>query len=688
MAPVSSTFAVLLVLLPLATGLCHRSADCADSLACTVDYCEPTKNTCYHFPRGELACGPSPPSAVGTAYTFAAFREEVNSDALSPRQRLVIVEAAIKTLRDVHPHRDLHLTLLGVDPVGPLSRLARRTRADIAANATATTSMQTTLAFHQSMIKIFNSLQDLHTTYRAPGILATSVAALPFVVRHYYTPSRKRGYVISDIAHGAVLPPSFRKGTRLVSFNGVPIDAAVRSAGAQGIGANPAAQIARGCRRLTRRFLFRQMLPYRRRARVGYLSGDGGQRFIEVEWMLADFAASQEGATDAAAATASSGVHADAFAKATQRILPKLAQMSWKMSGKSSKLPKAARIAVDGSSLVLSSDPPAPNVARPSNHTNTSPNVTALPVDPLVADHIRGFIVPTPSGPLGVIKIYDYRTFFFPQFLLTFLRLVMSLQDQPAVIDIRGNNGGIAYLAQTSIQFFTSRRVEPVLFSTRITRTTARLENALPAEDGKRGEETSFTASVWHGLRAGDQFSGAFSLITALLFSEYIGERFRGEMLVLTDGETYSSGDVFAASCQDNAAGVIVGEDATTGAGGSSSALYSLWLHKRLPKLFPRLPGGVDFALSYRRMNRVGKYAGIAVESFGVTPDVRYYPTYRDRVEGDVDLYGFLARLIKRRKKEKAGSKPTPRPVPLFNLTLDPEDQRNPLPGQDAPLRV
>lgn len=643
MAPPQTRLArALLLALPLllaalphaAASLCKRSTDCADKRSCTLDYCEPAKNQCYNFPKPGVPC-----DAPATFHTIASLRSAV--PPLSAAERLIIVKASIGVLRDVHPHRDLHLALRGVDPVPLLLAHERKLSADIAANRTA---LESPFDFHQRMITIFNMLDDLHTTYRAPPPLREALAVLPFSLRHYYTTDadgrQERRYVVTDVANDILIGnPAFAVGVRIMSFNYVDIDAAVQRSGADGVGANSAARICRGSRRLTRRFLRRQVAPKREFATVGFLAPSGILRYVNLRWSIAQFI---EPLRDPLGDVAASGsaLYASAFERAASGIVPKLNKMSDHL----------------------------PTLRASADSTATR---TELEVNPFVAQHLAGEVVETKYGKLGIIRMYDFNSFLFLTFLEQVLKLLMSMKDHAVVIDVRGNNGGIVYLAQMSIQFFTQKRVKPMLWSTRITETTAILENAISVK-GKpilsKNPTTSFTESIRFGLRAGDQFSGAFSLISEALFQEYTGERYTREMYVLTDAETYSAGDVFAAAVQDNEAAFVIGEDETTGAGGSSTIVYSYYLARRCPDIFPPLPGDVDFALSLRRMNRVGAFSGIAVEHFGVTPNKRYYPTMRDRTQGDADLHEFLAEFISRRHNE---SRPAPSPTaPPPNTTI------------------
>lgn len=623
---------------------CRRAADCADQLRCTVDYCEPTENRCYNFPKFAPPC-----NGTSVAHTLASLRSEVDQNPLSPKERLTIVNAAITVIRDVHPHRDMHLALRGVDPVPDLQTLARDLYADVAANRSAADS---NFDFHQAMIRAFNALDDIHTKYRAPAPLRHSVAVLPFLLRHYYVnegddaddtndAGHERRYVVTDVANDFLVGnPAFVPGVRVVTFNHVDIDTAVQRSGADGVGANFAARILRGSRRLTRRFLHRQLAPQRKFATVGFLTENGHLQHVRLPWLIAAFPKRSADSIGFTAALAASTANSQQIADEFKAAIPSLVAMS--------------------------------NHMAPIQFASVSSlgSRKAVDVNPFVASHLSSEVITTKFGKLGMIRIHDFNSIQFFTFFEEVLKLLLAMKDHAVVIDVRGNNGGIVYLAQMTIQFFSENKVKPMQWSMRITDTIARLENAV-TKLGKPTDSESpslFTESIRYGMLAGDQFSGAFSLIDETVFREYDGERYNREMYVLTDAETYSSGDVFAAAVQDNEAAFVVGEDATTGAGGSSTVVYSKYLVLRCPDIFEELPGGVDFSLAFRRMNRVGPSSGIAVEHFGVTPNKRYYPTLRDRTEGDVDLHEFLAEFISARHN---ASRPAPSPAtPPPNTTL------------------
>lgn len=99
----------------------------------------------------------------------------------------------------------------------------------------------------------------------------------------------------------------------------------------------------------------------------------------------------------------------------------------------------------------------------------------------------------------------------------------------------------------------------------------------IPEERAARLEDITLAA------RFGDPF---FLRITALrgLVNSYTGPRYMGPVIVVSDAETYSCGDVFASNVQDNGVALLVGVYDFTGGSGSIVAFNT--------ELFALIPDG------------------------------------------------------------------------------------------------
>src|SRR5207247_9443893 len=95
------------------------------------------------------------------------------------------------------------------------------------------------------LIDIFTSLLDLHTHYVPPEPYRSHTVYLPFLIEECTRGGRQQ-YVVSKVAAGAGLDPSFASGVEVTHWNGTPIKRAIeRNAARQG-GRNDDSRLARG----------------------------------------------------------------------------------------------------------------------------------------------------------------------------------------------------------------------------------------------------------------------------------------------------------------------------------------------------------------------------------------------------------------------------------------------------------
>jgi hypothetical protein len=146
---------------------------------------------------------------------------------------------------------------------------------------------------------------------------------------------------------------------------------------------------------------------------------------------------------------------------------------------------------------------------------------------------------------------------------------------------------------------------------------------------------------------SGEQHSRALPLTPPERCND-IGQRYPGPVVAIVDANTYSSGDLFAAGFVDNKVGTLVSLDQATGAGGAN-----VWRSQQVALALsgthaapPRLPGGIEYTLAFRRAIRAGESAGIGIEDRGINGHLHYAPTLRDLQEGNCDLKAFCCRLL------------------------------------------
>ena len=118
---------------------------------------------------------------------------------------------------------------------------------------------------------------------------------------------------------------------------------------------------------------------------------------------------------------------------------------------------------------------------------------------------------------------------------------------------------------------------------------------------------------------------------------------------LLTNANCYSSCDMFSAIVQDHSAGVVFGEDSTTGAGGANNVNYnSIRERFRNPKAvgLTKLPGRQNIGFSFRQYIRQGVNNGELLEDRGVISDQIVPRTLNDVVNDSVDQYRKISEYL------------------------------------------
>lgn len=593
-------FVILLALVSIIHGFaCRRNADCNDGLDCTTDFCSSFGNDCFNIPKHSV-----PANCNGNAQrsSTSLLKDELDASPLSPDQRAAVIDVATVHLRDLHPHRELQLNVLSVDPAPALSRL----REEVLQVAAGTQAISET-EFHQRIIRIFNSVDDLHTVYFAPAPLRNSFAFLPFRVREFY-PRDPAGnvtaadFIVDDIALDHKYP-HLVPGVRIVSWNGAPIAEAVRASGEAGFGNNPSARLVRGLQRLTFRVLASQELPEKRFVGIGFIDLKGRRKDAWIPWTFGT-------------------------------VPPALASDLLSLPDQ---------------------DPTDPSIVnRPLRESipSSSPRRVPVAVKSTECESLAADIVTTSQGPLGVITLFNFLPFNRTEFFSEVVRLLStSLPQNGVVIDLRSNLGGFGEICQSFPQLFTTSPIVPVQIRLRNQRlvniASTRLPNPFESEEARAIRIENGLAAI----RIGDQFLPSTDGGITDLVNSFPAYNYLAPVVLLTSAESYSCAEAITSNFIDNGIGLVIGVDDTTGGGGSIQTDTV-----QVPVLLPEagtsnLPTSVFFRSSFIRLERVLGRRGTTWEFFGVPPQLRYFRTKRDLLDDDVDLFEIVANQIAKMRK-------------------------------------
>ncbi len=464
--------------------------------------------------------------------------------------------------------------------------------------------------FHDRMSAIFANLHDRHTFYHLPRPYRSTIAFLPFLVEAV---RGGREYVVTKIAGTAFEGTEFRASLEhpvvVTHWNGVPMATAVARSGERSSGANRAARMARGLDRLTQAWLGATTGPDENSVSVTYTVGE--QVFTRRFDWLAVRQPQEERAVYACESTNSMAFAGDPEGEWLRDVKEKLFH------------------------------DPAPD-----------PAVECL--EDGIALYRR---YSSKAGKeYGYLRIYTFVV--DPERREPFLsRIRAILRNAPPtglIIDIRGNPGGDAIVAEDFLELFSLRRVarEGLQFAN----TTEALKLAAlhyKRQGGTGSRDMNDFQAQARATGAPFASSPAFAPARAA-WAPTAADVYHGPVVVIIDANCFSSSELFAAGMQDHDLADIIGTDRQTGGGGGN-----VWAHEDLCELWrddPESPlealaEGASFAIAIRRTTRVGTRAGLALEDMGVLAKKTVELTRTDVLGHNEDLLEAAAARVDERAR-------------------------------------
>ena len=547
--------------------------------------------------------------------------------ALGLAERLTIVDQALVLLEQNYVHLPFKRAMHAVDPLQRLRLLRHRME------ATEEADIVPEMAFHAEIASVFNSLRDLHTTYRLPYPYKGLVAWLPFTVEEFWEDGQCR-YLVSRVI-GKPGPASFQAGVEALYWNGVPFARVIALNAERQAGGNPAARLAQGLNSLTIRPLSHGLMPDEEWVTLRFRDHEGEVHDWTQPWLVfqpgrSPLSVDPEDLAGRATATALAvDPYADEIQEAKRLLyaggvaLKEHGAVTVEQDGTFRSMGRAIRNASDAAPTFL------PTVFRASK-------------------------VQTDRGTFGYIRIFTFNVSDADAFVAEFVRLARQLPGAGLIIDVRGNGGGLIPAAERLLQVLTPGKIEPQ--RTQFISTALNLQicrHHAPSDAFPDLDLGPWIGSIRESVETGATYSRGFPITDPQACNDR-GQAYYGPVVLITDALCYSATDMFVAGFQDHGIGKILGTSARTGAGGAnvwSQAVLSrlaMSLNPEGATLLPYvpLPRGADFRVAMRRTLRVGANADVLVEDLGVRPDQVHRMTRRDLLEGNVDLIEEAGALL------------------------------------------
>ena len=541
-----------------------------------------------------------------------------------------IVDQSLLVLEEHYVHLPFKKAMHAIDPVQRLRllrhRLEERQRDQSLPE----------IYFHNEVARIFNSLRDLHTTYRLPYPFKGKVAWLPFMIETFWERDKQKFLVSKVVAEMG--PPSFVPGVEVRYWNGTPIDRVVASFADLQAGGNSAARSAQALNALTLRPLSHGLPPDEEWVTLTYLTHDGVEHTYTQEWLVFE------------PGTSRLNVNPELALDNEATIIH--AQTAIGLDARTDDIQEAKKVLFAGAflerekeSLVLGESGEVVGLKNPVRNAKGG-------IETYLPTLFRAYPVETDHGTFAYIRIFTFNISSAEVFVDECVRLLKALPQEGLIIDVRGNGGGLIPAAEGLLQVLSPKRIAPhtvQFINTPSNLALCRAHSPSTYIDGLDLEE--WVNSIRQSTETGAAYSQGFPITPATLLDQYTQEYF-GPILLITDALCYSATDIFAAGFKDNNIGHILGTSPTTGAGGAN-----VWSHSLLaalmrgtgdsPSQYERLSHGADLQLAIRRSLRTGEHAGRILEDLGVRPDGEIHRmTRKDLIQGNADLLEHAARIL------------------------------------------
>lgn len=545
------------------------------------------------------------------ALNISELRASLNKYPFPISQRATLCRTIGAFLADISPHIYVQRNIHNVDVEVAFNDLANNL-----------STSQSPFDFHLQIVRLFMSLNDLHTVYQPPPQIAFTAAALGVTIKRFYTkPGDQPRFLITDILPGlAAKNQGLSRDATVLSIDGIPTFKLAMSLGEASYAANDAARLRVGTVALTTRSLAIDAVPtspfatlqlYKKRKRFS----------IRLPWRYT---------------TLTNPLLIEVM---TRQLLPHPVLENIEESTKEEVLP--------------------PKTVSLRNEKG--PIVTVISVPKPFDIFISAYVRKTSVGLVAVLRFASFNLDISQPLAILLQATVAAFPTNVVglVVDVRQNPGGFPSFAKFVTELYSDVEIPPIPLQLRASSLTAKVLQqgaSINISNNIARAFLAFAPALSSALRAGEPFAAPAGNIfgfrsgntnSSVPFMPFPRAKqiFFGPVITLSDAATYSSGDIFAALQVDTGASLLVGTDAVTGGGGASTNSYRQ-LKGAFPTLLKPLPKNVGFTTAIGRFFRLGLRSGQFVEAFGVGVDVLHYETRNDIMKDDEDLFEFVGQKL------------------------------------------
>lgn len=510
--------------------------------------------------------------------------------AYTPEERQIVADQALILIRDFYVHLELKKTAFRQNPVPALVEVQKKAKS------------MTDVELHSKLTQIFTTQRDLHTTYYTPKPFACYRTLIPFEFKRVTDSfTGKEVVAISSMAYNDFYSqniPHFDEiqvGDVVETYDGMPVQEAIKTVAELNYGANPAAQVRAGLDILTIRFHNSWVpAPTNDYVQLRLRQKSGRVLDLSVPWI----SRAMQKCLFPEQGKETQGGHRNA--KAINRNRHELNELF--------KKPKKLSVW---------------DLVTPSSDQDLSDLIeTNEPT-------IKYKIIHNKNGAFGYLTL----TSFDPE-KLSYAQSTALIRDlltgpfantQGLLVDLRNNPGGEIPYAEGLIELFGPKNVMPEGFRLKANQANLDFVTLTP-------EYQEYVPLLTRAIKDRKDMTNTAEITPKVVVNSK-GQFYFKPVIVMVNSNCYSSCDIFSAGMQDNGMATIWGEDTRTGAGGANVQSHAD-LYKALPEdqkaPFAPLPGNQEIEIAWRQAVRVGKNAGKLLENEGVLVDWYSIPSAAD----------------------------------------------------------
>lgn len=512
---------------------------------------------------------------TGVSQPLSEVRDDIKFLPLSLDEKLKVIGHAKILLSKIYVNLEHKKKLYNIDPLAALNRIER--------NAADLNEEQ----FHDAMATLFKSVNDLHANYYLPKPYScySTTLALNFDKNGFgnifvSSIDLDKASVIKDLA-------KVELGDELINYNNLPVREALKVRQKNISASTPDAVFYQGVLDLAWQGMYSNLLPEQDVIQVTLKKANGSLYELSIPWFVSATAKCLTPVVEAP--KESSGNRGDLF---TDNI--KERNNYWKKINKKflKQLIKKTKL----TSKIVNYEEEKVNLSNLQATDNDSLSWKTLKYK---------------NRNFGYLKLTTFDAKQGLDLAVNQIRAVLenNLQDTSAlVVDLRGNYGGMIYLAEEFAALLTPMPVYSLPFYVRANDVTKLMFQ------GDASWEKIIVPYADTNKIIGPE------AITPKDILRKVSQAYFAKVVLLTNSECFSSCDLFSATMKDNAKAAIYGTDRSTYGGGAN-----VWNFNELKDLFSKLgvdtslPQGISMRITVRHAYRSNN---TIIDDHGVPSDI------------------------------------------------------------------